>query len=59
MDRHLVKAERTYRTDRGTLLYVHQIECQCVTYCVVGSVDRRTASLGRFAAMVRAEVPNL
>ena len=58
MDKDQIKPQRTYRAARGKLLYVQDITGQRVTYCVVGSVDRSEASLGRFAAMVDAEVPN-
>ena len=58
MPRNEIRVGQTYRNTAGTLFYVHDIEGGGVTYCKVGSVDRRRLSLARFASLVIAESPN-
>ena len=59
MEREKIRAQRTYRTEGGKLLYVQDITGQKVTFCEVGSVERGEASLGRFASRIVAETPNV
>lgn len=58
MDRAAIKEQCTYELRRGALYYVQSIDGQRVTYCRVGDVERRTMSLGRFAAFADRQVPN-
>lgn len=58
MDRDKIKPQRTYRTEGGRLLYVHDLSEQKVIYCDVGSIDRHKCSLGRFASRIVSEAPN-
>jgi hypothetical protein len=59
MDKSEIKEQHTYRSANGRVdLYVQAIEGQRVTFVHVGEVERHTASLGRFASMVRQQIPN-
>lgn len=58
MKKDEVKAQHTYKTEGGLLLYIHELSGQRVVYCHVGQVVRQECSLGRFASRIAAEVPN-
>lgn len=50
--------KQTYKLYTGSLVYVQDIQGQKVICNRVGDVDRKTISLGRFAAMCVSEEPN-
>jgi hypothetical protein len=58
MDRSKIKAQQTYKTEGGLLLYVQAIEGQRVIYCHVGQIVRQECSLGRFASRIASIEPN-
>lgn len=58
MDKAEIFANCTYSTFSGANYYVHEIVGQKIIYCRVGEVNRREASLGRFAAIADHEIPN-
>lgn len=53
-----IRPQQTYKLYTGSLVYVQDIQGQKVICNRVGDVDRKTISLGRFAAMCVSEEPN-
>lgn len=58
MEKRDIQEQQTYQTDHGGKFYVHEITGQKVSFCKIGELERREASLGRFASTMSRQIPN-
>ncbi len=59
MEKNKIQEQCTYEADGSThKFYVHEITGQKVSFCRVGELARREASLSRFAAVMSRQIPN-